>query len=44
VGSLKLVTCINEICGCSPDVDLIVSQEATCSLKCGPYACIKHRE
>ena len=29
MGSLKLVTCINEFCGCSLDVDLIVSQEAT---------------
>jgi len=29
VGSLKFVTCINEFCGCSLDVDLIVSQEAT---------------
>ena len=29
VGSLKLVTCINDFCGCSHDVYLIVSQEAT---------------
>jgi len=28
MGSLNLVTCINELCGCSLDVDLIVRQEA----------------
>jgi len=34
MGSLKLVSYINEFCGCSLDVDLIVSQEATT-----PYIC-----